>query len=121
MTAPSGSSASVRIISRARDRLERAVEELTGRLLREHPDLERVIWFGSWITGRPGPGSDVDLCLVLRESPLPFRERIPRFLPDGFPVGLDLFPYTIAELEQLRLDSPQWHRCLTGGRVITRA
>jgi hypothetical protein len=63
----------------------------------------------------------VDLCLVLRESDRPFRERIPQFLPNGFPVGLDLFPYTVQELDRLRDESPQWYRCLMSGRVMTRS
>lgn len=62
----------------------------------------------------------MDLCLALLESDRPFRERIPQFLPNGFPVGLDLFPYTIRELERLQDERPLWYRCLTEGRVFTR-
>jgi hypothetical protein len=63
----------------------------------------------------------VDLCLVRRESDHLFRERILQFLPNGFPVGLDLFPYTATELARLGNESPEWYRCLSRGRVMTRS
>ena len=55
------------------------------------------------------------VCLVLARSDKPFRERAADYLPLGFPVGLDLFPYTVGELEQLRRDHPSWHRAITTG------
>jgi len=74
-----------------------------------------MVWFGSRVNGVPSPGSDVDVCLVLARSDKPFRERAADYLPLGFPVGLDLFPYTVEELEQLRRDHPPWHRAITAG------
>lgn len=76
------------------------------------------MWFGSWVSGTPGPGSDVDLCLVLSQSDKRFRERIPDYLPGAFPVGLDLFPYTEDELERLLTESPGWREALAGGREL---
>ena len=73
------------------------------------------MWFGSRVNGTPSPGSDVDICLVLARSDKPFRERAGDYLPVGFPVGLDLFPYTAEELDRLRLDHPSWHRAITAG------
>jgi hypothetical protein len=35
---------------------------------------------------------------VLVASEKLFRERIPDYLPDAFPVGVDLFPYTRREI-----------------------
>ena len=78
-------------------------------------EVRRIVWFGSRVNGIPSPASDVDICLVLAHSDKPFRERAADYLPLGFPVGLDLFPYTRAELERLRRDHPSWHRALTGG------
>ena len=77
--------------------------------------MRRIVWFGSRVSGVPAPGSDVDLCLVLAHADKSFRERIGDYLPLGFPVGLDLFPYTLAELERLRREHPSWHRALTSG------
>lgn len=81
----------------------------------KHEEINRGLWFGSWITGTPSPGSDVDICLILSFSPKPIRERIADYLPDGFPVGIDLFPYTEAEFSRLAEENPCWYRCITSG------
>lgn len=81
----------------------------------ERPEVQRIVWFGSRVNGIPSPGSDVDVCVVLARSDKPFRERAGDYLPLGFPVGLDLFPYTVDELEQLQCDHPSWHRAITAG------
>jgi len=99
-------------------RVRQAVEALARDLRAAHAEVERIVWFGSWVTGIPTPGSDVDLCLVLAESDKPFRDRIPDYLPVGFPVGLDLFPYTRAEFERLQTTFPEWYRAITGGREV---
>lgn len=89
-----------------------------ARLKAEHSEVERVIWFGSWVKGIPTPGSDVDLCLVLSSSDRPMRDRIPEYLPYGFPVGVDMFPYTSAEFERLRQSSPSWYDAIVAGREM---
>lgn len=78
-----------------------AVLEALQRLetaLRQRQEVLAVVLFGSFQTGRFGVGSDVDLLLVLEDSPVPFLERIPMYLPDDFPVDIDVFPYTRAEI-----------------------
>ena len=114
------SSSSVTIRSADRDRVERALDDYLADLFGRHPEVTRVVWFGSWVTGIPAPGSDVDLCLVLDRAEDSPRHRIPRYLPDGFPVGIDLFPYTEEELALIQRDRPEWHRCLTTGKQVTR-
>ena len=113
--APSGSSPSLAVKPNNEAAVERAVRGWARLIGDRHPKVRRVIWFGSRVNGIPAPGSDVDLCLVLAHSDKPFRERIGDYLPFGFPVGLDLFPYTQAELERLRREQPSWHRAMTSG------
>lgn len=110
------SSSSVVIKSADRETISRAVEDYAAQLRREHPGVERVIWFGSWVNGLPSPGSDVDLCLILSSADKPVRERAPDYLPLGFPVGIDLFAYTPDEFERLRRESPTWYAAITSGR-----
>ena len=109
---------SVVIRSADRERIGRAVAEYVARLRALHPEVERVIWFGSWVNGLPTPGSDVDLCLILSSAGKAFRERLAEYLPVGFPVGVDLFPYTRAEFERLREQSPSWHQAILQGREL---
>jgi predicted nucleotidyltransferase len=95
-----------------------AVADYVARLRAKHPEIERVIWFGSWTTGIPLPGSDVDLCLVLSASDKPPRERVSDYLPVGFPVGIDLFAYTQAEFQRLKETSPSWYEAITSGEEV---
>ena len=99
-----------------RNRIKSAVDAYVARLRQTHPEIEHIIWFGSWVTGLPSPGSDVDLCLVLSTSDKPRRERLPDYLPIGFPVGIDLFVYTQDEFDRLRVESPGWHKAISSGR-----
>jgi len=69
-----------------------------------HPEIEEVVLFGSLACGTPVPGSDVDVLLVLSGADRSFLARIPQFLPSGFPVDIDVFPYTRDEIERMKRD-----------------
>lgn len=119
MRRPSLSSVVIKSIDRAR--VEQAVREYANRLFAAHPEIERIVWFGSWVNGIPRPGSDVDLCLVLSSTDKLMHERAADFLPVGFPVGVDLFVYTHAEFERLPVEYPGWFQAITSGRDVTRS
>lgn len=76
-----------------------------AKVLKARKEVEEVVLFGSFLRGNVVPGSDVDLLIILKESELPFLERIPQYLPTGFPVGVDVFPYTRAEIEKMLRES----------------
>jgi predicted nucleotidyltransferase len=111
---------SVVVKSADKSRIQRAVESYVEWLYATHPEVEKVIWFGSWINGLPTLGSDVDLCLILSKSSKPMRDRVCDYLPVGFPVGVDLFPYTEEELDALPERSPGWYKTIVQGIEITR-
>ena len=100
------------------DQIREAVRSFADQIRQNHPEIERVIWFGSWVTGLPVPGSDVDLCIIVKSSNKPPRERVSDFLPVGFPTGIDLFIYTKNEFERLRQSSPGWYTAITSGLEI---
>jgi predicted nucleotidyltransferase len=100
------------------DQIREAVTSFAEHIRRQHSEVERVLWFGSWVTGLPTPASDVDHCLILSSSDKPPRERIPDYLPLGFPTGIDRFAYTKDEFERLRHSSPGWHKAITSGQEI---
>jgi predicted nucleotidyltransferase len=91
---PNESSNTVVIKSTNPERIDKEIRKYVRAFRTKHPEIRRIIWFGSWVNGIPGPWSDVDVCLILSHSELSPRNRIPRYLPSGFPVGIDLFPYT---------------------------
>lgn len=106
---------SVVVKSIDREKVRQAVESYAAQLRREHPEVQRVIWFGSWVSGLPTPRSDVDLCLIVSATSKPPRDRISDYLPFGFPTGIDLFAYTEEELLLLKSSSPGWYRAIASG------
>ena len=109
---------SVVIRSANREEIAQAVSSYVAHLREQHPEIERVIWFGSWVTGLPVPGSDVDLCLILSSSDNSAQDRISAYLPFGFPVGIDLFAYTRDEFERLQETSPGWYKAIVAGEEL---
>jgi predicted nucleotidyltransferase len=106
------------IKSTDREEIAQAVSSYVAHLREQHPEIERVIWFGSWVTGLPLPGSDVDLCLILSSSDNSPHDRISTYLPLGFPVGIDLFAYTRDEFERLQETSPGWYKAIVAGKEL---
>jgi uncharacterized protein len=64
-----------------------------------HPQVLRVILFGSFARGDYGIRSDLDLLVILKESAELVSERLADFLQDGFGYSTDIVPLTEAELE----------------------
>jgi predicted nucleotidyltransferase len=116
LAAPRRFLSSVVVKSADRAAVESAVLRHCEVLRSEHPEIRRIIWFGSWVGGIPTPGSDVDLCIILSESNRSFRDRLPLYLPGAFPVGIDLFPYTEAEFARLAEERPSWYSEIAKGR-----
>lgn len=94
------SSGTVKVFSLDRAAIRRALEDLIEQRYRPDPNVVAVVLFGSFARGDAAPGSDADLLVVLREDRRPPRDRIPDYLPQGFPVGVDVIPWTEAELEE---------------------
>ena len=95
------SSPSVKITYFDKERVRRALDSYVAALVVEHPEIERVVLFGSMARGGTVPGSDVDLLLVISGSDQPFLDRVPIYTPDRFPVGIDVFPYTQTEIRSM--------------------
>lgn len=102
-----------------KDAVWRALDEYVRTLPARHPEVEEIIVFGSLVTGTPVPGSDVDLLIVLTRSERHFLDRIPALLPSGFPVGVDVFPYTRDELERMKHEGNHFVLgALRDGRIL---
>jgi len=81
------------------------MDDYATRLLDTRADIEEIVVFGSFATGTWAPGSDLDVLIVLRHAADAVRDRISSLLPGRFPVPVDVFPFTRAELAA-RADSP---------------
>ena len=118
----STSSRSVSSIYQDSEGILTSLRELAQAALARHPELQRVILFGSFARGDYALYSDADLLLVLNSSKLPrFFDRIPDFIDDflAAPVPVDIFPYTEEELRRMREQgNPLVRRMLEQGRVL---
>ena len=115
MSAPERSSTSVRIRRADPAAIRGAVLAYAQRLRQDHPEVLSLRWFGSWVSGTASAGSDVDLCIVVKKAARRHRDRLVSYLPESFPVGLDLFVFTPRELERLRVEHPSFARAIDGG------
>jgi len=59
-----------------------------------------VVLFGSLSRNEATPASDADILILLKKSNERFDNRIPRYLPDGIGLSVDVFPYTINEFKK---------------------
>jgi uncharacterized protein len=98
---PNGSSNSVVVKSVDPAAVRRAMDAYAAALL-ARVEVEEVVVFGSFEQGTYAPGSDLDVLVVLRDAPLPLHDRPEQYRPARFPVPLDLFAFTRAELEARR-------------------
>jgi len=92
------------------DALKRLVDRLS-----ERSEVLAVVLFGSLADGRLSVGSDVDLLLVLSHSQHSFLDRVFLYIPEDFPVDVDVFPYT---LDEIRKGQPLARQALAQGRVL---
>lgn len=106
---PSRSSNSVRHDAVPRDAVLQAARSWAADLRRRRPELVRVGLFGSYVTDTYGPGSDLDVLIEVTHSSFTRRaDRAADYLPEAFPVGVDLFVCTSAELAQPRAEGSGW-------------
>jgi predicted nucleotidyltransferase len=80
------------------DGVRRAADAWATRLLEARPEVEEVVFFGSFARGTFAPGSDLDVLIIVDRSAKAARDRIPDYLPGAFPVGVDLFVMTREEV-----------------------
>lgn len=79
------------------ERVREAVQQLASR----RSEIEQVLLFGSLARGDAGPGSDVDLLVLLQESSVPFLDRAVLYRLSGVGIGVDIFAYTREEFEEM--------------------
>jgi predicted nucleotidyltransferase len=102
------SSSSVRVFFADKDKILLQVKQYSKKLKRNHPEVEKVGLFGSYVTDEYGPASDVDLLIVLQNSSKRFIDRIPDFLPSDIQVSCDCFPYTVDEINRMKDEGDPW-------------
>lgn len=85
-----------------RESVDRAVREWAAGRAGEREDVVRIGYVGSYARGDWGPGSDLDLIVILEETDAPFEERGRAWDTLDLPVPADLLVYTRAEWRRMR-------------------
>lgn len=106
--------ASVTIYSICEDQIWQALERSVAQLS-TRPEVLAVVLFGSLANGRLSVGSDMDLLVILSGSDDPFLERLHLYVPERFPMDVDVFPYT---LDEIRKGQPLARQALSQGRIL---
>ena len=105
---PRGSSSSVKVFFADKQAVISEIRNWAARLKAEHPEIQRIGFFGSYATDSYGPASDVDVVIVLKNSDRPFVDRIEKYLPENLSVGVDIFPYTEKEISRMQKERSPW-------------
>jgi len=82
-------------------RVRRCMDEYAAELLAKNLAVKEIVVFGSFAADTYAPGSDLDVFIILDSAQKRPRDRIPDFLPSEFPVPMDVFPFTRAEIAEL--------------------
>ncbi len=72
-----------------------------GRAAGSSREVIRIGYFGSYARGDWGPGSDLDIVIVVERSDEPFERRSARWDTTRLPVPADVLVYTREEWERL--------------------
>ena len=115
MNAHDESSISARVRYAEPETIRKAVRDYARNIRGGHPEVRSIRWFGSWVRGDAGVGSDVDLCIIVDRCDKSRRDRMMDFLPRVFPVGIDLFVYTLSEFDALRMEHPRMRMAIDIG------
>ncbi len=86
----------------SKEDVEKALIEWVKKVKREHPEVLKVGYFGSYARGDWNVGSDVDIVVVVSKSDEPFIRRPLAFDTTELPVPADLLVYTEEEIEKLK-------------------
>ena len=103
--------------NRLHELINEIIQKLAGQI-----DLEKIVLFGSQVTGKTDEYSDLDILIIApsQERPLDRRLRVRRLLHElDKRIGLDILFYTPEEVERFK-DHPSsfLHNVLTTGITV---
>jgi predicted nucleotidyltransferase len=78
-----------------------ALRQWAQQTARNHAELLRVGYFGSYARGDWGVGSDLDVVIVVDRAQAPFYRRAAAFDLDALPVPAEALVYTLEEWNEV--------------------
>lgn len=77
-----------------------AVRRWAGKVLQQRPEVVQIGYFGSYVRGDWGVGSDLDLIIIVKGSEKPFDLRAGEWDTEDLPVQTDVLIYTQEEWQK---------------------
>ena len=111
---------SVRVKYLQGDKIISRIQKVATQL-KQDPNIIKIYLFGSFVRKDYVPGSDADICIVLKEDRRRVIDRIPDFLEFFKDVGVpvDVFPYTLEEFEKMiNIENPFVREILATGKEL---
>ena len=84
-----------------RESVDLALRDWVARLVRNHSEVLRVGYFGSYARDDWGVGSDLDIVIVVKSSSQPFVRRGAEYDATTLPVPADVLVYTEDEWRRM--------------------
>jgi len=81
--------------------VDQAVRRWVDQIVSRRKDVLRIGYFGSYARGNWGPGSDLDLVIVVERCVQPFERRSVEWDTTELPVPADVLVYTQSEWQSL--------------------
>jgi predicted nucleotidyltransferase len=99
-------STTVRVKFADREKVIAELKALARKLCQENTNISQVLLFGSYANNTYTPRSDADVLIILKHDERRMMDRISEFLTAFLPasVGVDVFPYTRAEVEKMQAE-----------------
>ena len=88
--------------------VDQAVRKWAQKELKQHEDVCRLGYFGSYVRGDWGVGSDLDIIAVVSQSNEPFEKRNLSWDLSSLPVPAELVVYTERELDFLKSEGSRF-------------
>ena len=111
---------SVRVKYLQEDKVITRIQKVAKKL-KQDPNIIKIYLFGSFVRKDYVPGSDADICIVLKADSRRVIDRIPDFLEFFKEVGVpvDVFPYTLKEFEKMiKIENPFVREILATGKEL---
>ena len=92
-----------------------------AKVLKKDPNIVKIYLFGSFVREDFVPGSDADICIVMKEDHRRIIDRIPQYLNyfSNVSVPVDIFPYTIEEFDNMKRSHNNFaQEIITTGREL---
>jgi len=96
----------------SRTQVENAVRAWAAIALKEHPEMLRLGYFGSYARGDWGVGSDLDLLVVVAQTQVPFERRSLAWDLSQLPIPAELLIYSQPEWRRMQMEQGKFAQTL---------